>query len=521
MFFGGNVFADEVTMKYSGSTSGNMTGENDAATLGLDAEAWSVVGAKGGNSLFPGLNKAGDIRLYYSDKGSNTITVSSLNGATINSITMTFTGNDYSNVSVTVDDKAVEATNGEYTINSGSFVLGNANSSNIQVRIKEVVIDYTPAGGQTDTRAATTVTLGEYQTTGVVGGTLDLPTATVKAGETALEVIPEWSSSDETVATISDGKINLLAIGTTTIKAEFKGDTSNKPSSASYTLTVTAAPYTSIAAILADITSTKTTATYKFENLLVTYVNGSNTYVSDGTNGFLLYGSNLGLVAGNAYNGTVTGQLYTYNGLPEMAVNADGITATVASEGNLISWSTIAPSDLQNNINVPVTIEDAEFVAAGTGKNLTFKVGEAESVEAGKTYTLTGVGAVYSKNETTTYQLYLVSFEEKAVVATGWVDIKANLTSTDLLPEGAAQWDDVSTGIAVAADGTLSRVAKDADNAIAVFNGKWHGAQYGWANFSATVKVEGCVKITLTNLFPLAIIALTSPLPSQLSMAVI
>ena len=365
------------------------------------------------------------------------------------------------------------------------------------------------AGGQTDTRAATTVTLGEYQTTGVVGGTLDLPTATVKAGETALEVIPEWSSSDETVATISDGKINLLAIGTTTIKAEFKGDTSNKPSSASYTLTVTAAPYTSIAAILADITSTKTTATYKFENLLVTYVNGSNTYVSDGTNGFLLYGSNLGLVAGNAYNGTVTGQLYAYNGLPEMAVNADGITATVASEGNLISWSTIAPSDLQNNINVPVTIEDAEFVAAGTGKNLTFKVGEAEfavynnwsidvtALEAGKTYTLTGVGAVYSKNETTTYQLYLVSFEEKAVVATGWVDIKANLTSTDLLPVGAVQWDDVSTGIAVAADGTLSRVAKDADNAIAVFNGKWHGAQYGWANFSATVKVEGCVKITL------------------------
>ena len=78
-----------------------------------------------------------------------------------------------------------------------------------------------------------------------------------------------------------------------------------------------------------------------------------------------------------------------------------------------------------------------------------------------------------------------------------WRDIKADLTSESLLPEGAKQWDDVSTGIAVAADGTLSRVAKDAENAEAIFNGKWHGAQYGWANFNATVKVEGCVKITL------------------------
>lgn len=73
-------------------------------------------------------------------------------------------------------------------------------------------------------------------------------------------------------------------------------------------------------------------------------------------------------------------------------------------------------------------------------------------------------------------------------------DIKADLTSTALIPEGAAQWDDVSTGISVAEDGTLSRVAKD--DADIIFNGKWHGTQYGWANFSATVKVQGCVKIT-------------------------
>ena len=74
-------------------------------------------------------------------------------------------------------------------------------------------------------------------------------------------------------------------------------------------------------------------------------------------------------------------------------------------------------------------------------------------------------------------------------------DIKADLTSSSLIPAGAAQWDDVSTGISVAEDGTLSRIAKE--GAAIVFNGKWHGTQYGWANFTATVPVQGCVKITL------------------------
>ena len=143
----GNVYADEVTMKYTGSTTTNMTGENDAALVGLDASAWSVVGAKGTHEQFPGLNKAGDIRLYWKAEGGSTITVSSLTGATINSIKITFTGETYSNISVTVGGNAVSGTDGTYAINSTSFVLGNANTTSVQVRFTELVINYTPAGG--------------------------------------------------------------------------------------------------------------------------------------------------------------------------------------------------------------------------------------------------------------------------------------------------------------------------------------------------------------------------------------
>ena len=143
----GNVYADEVTMKYTGSTTTNMTGENDAALVGHDASAWSVVGAKGAHEQFPGLNKAGDIRLYWKAEGGSTITVTSLTGATINSIKITFTGETYSNISVTVGGKAVSGTGGAYDINSTSFVLGNANTESVQVRFTELVINYTPAGG--------------------------------------------------------------------------------------------------------------------------------------------------------------------------------------------------------------------------------------------------------------------------------------------------------------------------------------------------------------------------------------
>lgn len=299
-----------------------------------------------------------------------------------------------------------------------------------------------------ETRIATTITLGEYATTAEVGAEYALPTATVTGvdGAPVENATVTWSSSDTEVAEIAAtyAGLNLKKAGKATITATYEGDNNYKGSTASFELTVTAAPYTSIAAMLADITSTQTTVAYKFENLLVTYVNGSNTYVHDGTNGFLFYGSNLGLVAGQKITGTVTGQLYTYNGLPEMSVSANGISVTVASENNEVTWTSIAPADLQNNINVPVTIENAVFVEAGNGKKLNFKVGEKDLVvynnwsiddkalEADKAYNLTGIGSVYANSETTTYQLYLVSFVKEPMKGDANLDGEVTVTDAEM-----------------------------------------------------------------------------------------
>ena len=506
MMLCGTVFAEEVTMKYSGTTTTNMTGENDAALVGLDASKWSVVGAKGGNSFFPGLNKAGDFRIYYSDKGSNTITVSSLDGATINYITITFTGDSYSNVKVMVGDNAVEKNDDDqWVINSSSFVITNGNTTNAQVRISEVVINYTLdttgsvktvtfindaswnavyvwawndtenfTGGTWPGEEITPDKEGNYtwsttgDPTGIIfsdGGqnqTADLEFENGATYNSQGKVVPvqtftatfstnaewnavyayAWSGQEANVTKFlgdwpgtqltkddTSGKYSLSIEATEAPEKIIFNDGGNNQTEdldfvngKDYVYTVLPT-YTSIAAMLADITSTKTNIKYQFENLLVTYVNGSNTFVSDGENGFLLYGSNLGLVVGCTYSGTATGQLYAYNGLPELSVYADNINATLQTEGTETTWKTITPADIQNNINVPVVIENAVYVSA-SGKNLTFKVGETDlavynnwsiditALEADKAYTLKGIGCIFVKNETTTYQIYLDSFEE-------------------------------------------------------------------------------------------------------------
>ena len=412
----GNVFAEKVTLAYSGTTTSNMTGNNDAALFGLSETEWGIFGAKGGNSNFPGLNKDGDIRLYYHADGGNTLTVQAYGGVTIDSIAITYTGTSYSNAYVAVNGENVEISEGVYPINGRAFVVGNANTSSAQVRIKEIVINYT---NPNDSRTATTIELGEYQTTGFVGERTTLPTATIKAGETTVaDAAIEWSSSKTDVATIIDGLISFAGAGSTTITATYAGDDTYKPSSASYTLTVTAAPYTSIAAMLNDITSTRTNITFNFTDMVVTYVNGKYTYVHQSRDGdILLYGENLGLTAEQVYNGTLTGQLYTYNGLPEIAVNKDNISATASSNIIMVDIAVIEdPDNLSNYVNKRCDIQ-AEYVSA-SGQNLTFKAKDKEftvrnafgvdvaSLEAGKTYNLSGIGSVYN----TTYQLYLISF---------------------------------------------------------------------------------------------------------------
>ena len=520
----GSVFADQVTMKYSGSTTTNMTGENDAALLGLDANEWSVVGAKGAASNFPGLNKAGDFRLYYHANGSNTITVKSLTDATINSISMTFNSDSYSNVSVTVDGNAVSATDGTWTINSNEFILGNGNSSNIQVQIKELVIDYTPAGGQADTRATTKVTLTKgYATTGEVGGRIALPryTVTTAIGSVLESAIVTWESSNTNVATIdAENKvINLIAAGTTTIKATYAGDETNyKPSAASYTLTVNsqAITITSLYELQNQVTSTSTPANITFRDVQVVYVNGNNAYLADANGyGALLYTKNHGLEAGQVLNGTNAAKIVLYQGNAEITdFTKEGLTISKAEVTPTVTTINAITKAQQSTLvtlkNVTASVsEDGKTITLADGdKTITFydKFKTNVTIKNGKSYDITGVIVLYNE----TIEICPRTADDVAEVQAQpeqwkWADIKADFTNQNFLTdeEKAGIVDEsnknpsLNFGLSIGEDGSATRVASDAANANAIITGKWHSKEHGISNFSATVKVEGPVKIIL------------------------
>ena len=232
----GNVMADEAILKYSGTTTANMKadGSNEAASVGLDESVWYVVADKGAASNAPGLNKAGDIRLYWHADGGNTITVSSLTNATISSIAITFTGADYSNVSVTVDGNAVTGTDGVYNINSTSFVLGNANTASAQVRISQIVITY--SGGTPVSVLAPKFSVASGSFFEPVTVALSCDTEGAKILYTMTGQDPEYTDDNNYSGIFYDGN-PLTITQTTTIKAmAVKGGETSSIVEATYTI---------------------------------------------------------------------------------------------------------------------------------------------------------------------------------------------------------------------------------------------------------------------------------------------
>jgi len=245
----------------------------------------------------------------------------------------------------TIKQADVNNTN-DYLYNTGTArYIGVYNSQDwrcyttVHANIKETLVAfYKLSPDQSDSRPATTVTFGDHATTGEAGTTINLPTVTVlSTGDVAVSgAAVTWSSSDETVATISDDatQISLLTVGTTTIKATFAGDSNHKPSSARYKLTVTPAAIaetiTSLKALQEVATTTVTPVTIQFTDVYVTAVKDDKAYLADAEGyGIQVYQSNHGLEAGQVLNGTVKAHLALFHSQVEVTnFSKDGLTIT-------------------------------------------------------------------------------------------------------------------------------------------------------------------------------------------------
>ncbi len=137
------------TLAYSGSTTGNMDGTNQAELLGLNADLFSVVGSKNGGTNNIGLNKNGYLALYSvraSGEGS-ILTITSATNVTIKSITVDWgTGKD-GTATFTVNGTTSTKETTVYEINGNEVVIKNtfldtSASKNAQLWINSIEITY-------------------------------------------------------------------------------------------------------------------------------------------------------------------------------------------------------------------------------------------------------------------------------------------------------------------------------------------------------------------------------------------
>lgn len=133
----------DAIIKYTGSTSTNMAEGNNATNVGVDATLFNITADKGGHNMFPGLNKAGQIRLYGKDGNGNSIKVA-VTGKTITKIVINFIHDNNTKASITghadvtiTEDVSITV---EYDTPVTEFVIKNVDTASKQVWIGSIEV---------------------------------------------------------------------------------------------------------------------------------------------------------------------------------------------------------------------------------------------------------------------------------------------------------------------------------------------------------------------------------------------
>ena len=164
------------------------------------------------------------------------------------------------------------------------------------------------------------------------------------------------------------------------------------------TITQAAAPvaYTSIPALFAAATSTSTPVNVTFGNWVVSGVNGSQLFVTDGTHGFIVYQSEHGFKVGNILSGTASCNLVLFNGSAELT----GLTSTtsgltVETGGSVTPVVTTIDALGAVNTGSVVTLSNLTYdgtnLSDGTNTIIPWTTLYNGTFDNGKTYNVTGV----------------------------------------------------------------------------------------------------------------------------------
>ena len=183
--------------------------------------------------------------------------------------------------------------------------------------------------------------------------------------------------------------------------------------------------YTTIAQLKNDAKATATAVKFTFTDLLVTGTAGTSTYVTDGTDGILLFGTASPYKAGDKISGTISANLVSYSNLTELK-DLDLTGVTVTSEGNVVTPVAATINELVANQkkyeNVLVTLSEVTFVSdALASKNIDLTDGEEAITlrdnfgvltdfifDTTKQYNVTAIASIYKES----IQLYALSADD-------------------------------------------------------------------------------------------------------------
>ena len=418
VLFAGSMMATEAIMQYTAGVTTNMVGngENNATTVGLDADLFTVIADKGANQNLPGLNKNNDIRLY-ADKNTgngNIITVSIAEG-TINSIVLDIKQN--ATFVVKAGETAVTEVDGAYAISATSFSIQNTTTgATTQLQLNKITITYESGEVPPTPSVATPVISGDVEFTDSV-----IVTITCSTPEADIYYTTDGTTDPKCdCAAAPEYTHQIVLKETTTIMAA--AYTGNDWSAvATKTFTKKEAP---VAISCLEVYQKAKNDAVLLNPVTVTYSNGANVWVMDGSASMLIYlpsGFTNNFNAGDVLTG-VAGVVDIYqNVVYEVKPDAAQAAAIVATPGEAPAPSqaaVIEASDVNKYVILPgFSIEGAFTADAKTslpavlGENTVtiynnFKF--AYTFEAGKTYDITGVVSAYKGNP----QVYFISAVE-------------------------------------------------------------------------------------------------------------
>lgn len=261
-----------------------------------------------------------------------------------------------------------------------------------------------------------------------------------------------YSSSDTGVATInsSTGVVSLVSAGETTISAIFAGDVDYKPSTVTYTLTVSdhrtpSHAFETIAELntLASALSNNETATYSgaLTSAVISYVPDSgNAIIKDASGSILVFKGSHGFLQGQTFTGELEVTVKKYYTTIELTA----IDATFTGSETEVLPASMTLAELEGNFstyqnayvkvtNLTVDSRDGKNINVSNGGKTYLVYDNAGSSSAGAGDVITVVGTVADHNGTNQIKVWA----------------SANITVTALAPKAVTYTQ--PTGAAAAA----------------------------------------------------------------------